>query len=820
MSWFGSSQQANANLASKPSRVRSNDPFGLDFGDSSSELNEADFGDLENDAALLAELEGLTREMGLPPSNKVANSLQRVSKPEPKPAPKQQQLQLQQPLKLPVPVDLNGHVEVSIPIFSEEDDNDADAEVDLTEADLNDPDLLNELAEVAGISHEHEESEGKNNKLADLMSDMIMGPSSISATVNQITPNLAHTKQQKIIESNTEKIPLLAPELAANPIVEPASVYSLADIKKRQQEYKQAALAFKKTGDAARAREMLVISKSMQETIDFAELGSSLIPASYRLPSVPPSVPLSPATPPIATKQTAPPPDQNKQSTRHNTSAVPKQSQTPISMPTQSIQQSHQSTPTTKTAITSTPTTATITSTPAISITTLPALQNLINSLKSQIETCTQIAHYNLKNNRKDTAVVYHKLKKQYMSDTQILETMAASGYTTATIPVFPAARYDVVRYEIEAINADIGADEIEVCVVRAYDLNPKNIAVAAGGVTNLADVETYVAFDGGVEGVKGQSAVCKGVDPEYGFLRRCGGVKRGDRAVVRHFERKKIVFDVWVQGKGWGMGLFAGKAVQLGRANLNFAPLLNGVELHEIVDIADAANPRRLAGGKLEVKLRIRTPILKPSILTKEERWVAVDFSGNLNNNPSPTTSVSNVAVDVASEQPSPSPSSEIISSRRETPILPQQTVPQKSAGIPISTPKKAVADIDELELEFHNPDTIASNNVLEAEHTAIVAQITSYKAAMKPVPEDLGDRKSAYDLRMNMLITSVQTGTLTMDAYIASVKTCIATTKKQAFAFKDAGKLELTKQALTRIKIMTDEVQEVEAAMASGEL
>ena len=62
-------------------------------------------------------------------------------------------------------------------------------------------------------------------------------------------------------------------------------------------------------------------------------------------------------------------------------------------------------------------------------------------------------------------------------------------------------------------------------------------------------------------------------------------------------------------------------------------------------------------------------------------------------------------------------------------------------------------------------SPDNISSNMVLELEHGAISKQIAALQAAKKPVPEDLIDRKSGLELRMNLLVTMVQLGSLTMD-------------------------------------------------------
>ena len=60
-------------------------------------------------------------------------------------------------------------------------------------------------------------------------------------------------------------------------------------------------------------------------------------------------------------------------------------------------------------------------------------------------------------------------------------------------------------------------------------------------------------------------------------------------------------------------------------------------------------------------------------------------------------------------------------------------------------------------------SPDYIISNQVLEHEHNSIVQQIAAAQAARKPV-DDLMDRKTSYEIRMNLLVTLVQAGSLSM--------------------------------------------------------
>lgn len=92
--------------------------------------------------------------------------------------------------------------------------------------------------------------------------------------------------------------------------------------------------------------------------------------------------------------------------------------------------------------------------------------------------------------------------------------------------------------------------------------------------------------------------------------------------------------------------------------------------------------------------------------------------------------------------------------------------------------------------------------------------------KKAKKPIPDDMVDKKQAYDIKMNMLVTLIQLGKLDMNGfvminlgYIKQVKQSIIETKEMALIFKQASKLDLAKHAVVRIKLMTEEVAEVES-------
>ncbi len=103
-------------------------------------------------------------------------------------------------------------------------------------------------------------------------------------------------------------------------------------------------------------------------------------------------------------------------------------------------------------------------------------------------------------------------------------------------------------------------------------------------------------------------------------------------------------------------------------------------------------------------------------------------------------------------------------------------------------------------------------SNDVLEAEQESVQKQIQQYAAQRKEPPEDLVDRKQQIDLKLNLLQIQVQTGQLTMEAYMEQLQQKIENERKTAAQLVKAGKREWAKLALVRVKIMEKELASAE--------
>ncbi|KAI8827160.1 uncharacterized protein EV422DRAFT_28179 [Fimicolochytrium jonesii] len=625
----------------------------------------------------------------------------------------------------------------------------------------------------------------------------------------------------------------------------PTSTLTLEALTRRQLDYKRHALEAKKANDLGRAREFLTVAKLMQDPIDSLSIGVGL-PDGYHLPPPPSEMPITQpaeeakpaaASTPVKTPQKAgmKASATNQTPTKNNGTPGKDAPHTPLGVVVrETIDLGNISHPTSSAS-------------PTIK-SGADLFQHIETALESQIATCTTVAAHYYKQTKKNEALTFHKMKKGLQTDLDTLRVLKATPNAQA-----PAFKYTILRYEIEQAIPEIAPDEMEMQIVRAWDLGSREV--------KSEDVESLVAFDLGwpvdeatsetaAEGKGETGTVKRNAAPEYAFSRKVKIART--RGFQRYLERKKATFEVFHYQRGF---LLLGKRVSLGRIQVKMEPLLTKCEVHEIAELVDAANPRRTTGGKIEVRLRLRSPISKPDVVVKEERWLTIDFSGGAGTNvvttpvsassdASPLSITSPEGLSPASASPAkpkparaPSPnhltpagpqapSSAQPPKRQPSPQTQQQTQQPPRANTPspqTPTPTAGTTeDTTDLELQFASPDTLVSNAVLEKELESVTHQILALqKQPSSPTTtstlEDLQDKKLAYELRMNMLVLRVQGG-LSMDGYVNEVKKAIGETTRMAQAFKRAGKVELARQALMRVKWMRAEVEEVEAALAEG--
>jgi hypothetical protein len=518
-----------------------------------------------------------------------------------------------------------------------------DAQVEFTEEDMNNPELLAELASVTGTSFSTHAYPDQNTSTAPkpkpteqlpaLIPESIIEPTSppsksthddASLAVKLTSTNidmlqqqfqlermqavnkkrggdkagaLEHIRASKLIQARMDELQNARaepPKSPHTPIQPPSPQPVLQNephdtdldallllYQERILEYKKVAIEYKRAGEMDKAREMLVISKSIGQEVRLREEGRTTV--GYELPRKP--VYSGEGVVGDDDRDDGAIDDAQKKSTPA-TSVLP---------------------PTPSTVQTNDP------KSPSTDL-----IPHLIFQLESQIHTCTKLSAQYFTSDQKNLALDYHKKKKSLQEQVTMLKSTAM---TTTTTNLGFRVGYEDVKYSIAQTYADVGLDEICIEIKSGKDLFVKDVDV----------LETMVVFDFGwpsnttttLPQGKGQTTVQKGTDPQYDFKTTIK-IQR-TKQFQRFLERKKASFEVYYITRSlFGM---MEKRNRYGKMSMSLNELLTKREVYEMVSVVDGQNSRKLVGGSVEIRIRMRVPLLKPEIDTVSERWVYVEF-------------------------------------------------------------------------------------------------------------------------------------------------------------------------------------------------
>ncbi|XP_058118831.1 coiled-coil and C2 domain-containing protein 1-like isoform X2 [Anopheles coustani] len=191
-----------------------------------------------------------------------------------------------------------------------------------------------------------------------------------------------------------------------------------------------------------------------------------------------------------------------------------------------------------------------------------------------------------------------------------------------------PKFHYEKLQFNVVQCNTDLSDNEVEIKVVRGINYN----------VPNPKDVDTYVKFEFPYpqeDPLKGRTNLVKDThSPEYNYQQTLE-IQRNQRNCQRIFKRQALKCEVYSKGcccccHGASTGLFSScfsgflrSDVLIGTVSIKLQPLETQIEIHDSFPLMDG---RRTVGGKLEVKIRVRNPILTKQIEQINERWVVFD--------------------------------------------------------------------------------------------------------------------------------------------------------------------------------------------------
>ncbi|XP_042223927.1 coiled-coil and C2 domain-containing protein 1-like [Homarus americanus] len=174
-----------------------------------------------------------------------------------------------------------------------------------------------------------------------------------------------------------------------------------------------------------------------------------------------------------------------------------------------------------------------------------------------------------------------------------------------------PRFHYENRSFNIIQCNTDLNDSDCEISIVRGINFN----------VQNPSDVDTYVKIEFPYptdNPPQDRSYVVKDTNnPEYDH-KIVFSIDRKSRALARVFKRHAVKVQVYAKG-GW----FHRDTV-LGVVKVPLVTLETKCTLHESYDLADER--KRIVGGKLEVKIRVRNPIVTKQLEKVTEKWLVID--------------------------------------------------------------------------------------------------------------------------------------------------------------------------------------------------
>ncbi|KAJ2082082.1 hypothetical protein H4R24_001880 [Coemansia sp. RSA 988] len=760
--------------------------------------DDPEAGDLD-DPGLLSELDALRREMGLPAPDVSTSAARTDAAPT-----NNNRLDADAAAAAAHSVKSGGY---------ENDDSNID-NVEVTEDDMNDPALLAELSRFT------------NSGKADTAEQSIQ-----AQTTRRLYTSEPHPGTTLIAS------PPLHSESAPKPgsVSEPATIDHelLHALSERHTELKQAALAAKRQGNMAAARDLLVQMKEIKSATRTVETGQTL-PQGFTLPPNPATVEGAPE--PVSAGARKIP--ETPASTLPSETASPKSSVvtgTPKSVDMRASRHAGG---------------ATQAVAPPREIASdldqgLYEVATSIVAMKRQLSTqaaeAARLAAHFLKSGDKAQALEFHRLRKQAIADLATTQSYEANG---RTLP--PAFLHREVQWTAPVEQRrDIGAGQLQVAVLRVA--SDGDLAATLDGRSDFY-VQWELAWPrdrktrGYTRTIRYRDFDTGGGAVDVDYSHNADVVDRQNmRPILRWVDRAKLTVELYkYAGLLWGSQL-------IGRATLPLAVLRNQSEAAGVVEIKAAADSlsragRALPGGPVfvDVAVRLRLPLSnKPEIATRSERWIYIDTLQGIQESapqgPVPqelqksAPQLQRLEPQKLQELAPQSQASEPHSllkqqsdtehksvpipvkdnSQREEPSLQQQQQSQSKPSAP-----EADSPADEIAAQMDAVDGLVSNAVLELELQQIPSRISA-AGRDREAAERIQDVGAAIKLRMSVVAAQVGAGLLSIQAYMEAVEAEAAQAKQWALSAKRAGCRDIAVRAMQRVKAMQAELEQMKAAM-----
>lgn len=231
---------------------------------------------------------------------------------------------------------------------------------------------------------------------------------------------------------------------------------------------------------------------------------------------------------------------------------------------------------------------------------------NLEKELTDQIKTCMAMRNHFKMSADIASANRFEQFALQFKKD---LNFVKANHLNRAPIPKF---HYETKTFSKILCNTDLSDNELELTIMQGINYK----------VNNPNDVDTYVTYEfpyPSSSPPSGRTSTVKNTNNPTYNARYVFPIHREISACQRVFKRHGIKMEVWSKG-----GFFRSDT-SLGTVVVKLMPLNSDIIIHDAFDLM---NGRRAAGGKLEIKVRVREPIVSKKIESVSERWLIIDHN------------------------------------------------------------------------------------------------------------------------------------------------------------------------------------------------
>lgn len=231
--------------------------------------------------------------------------------------------------------------------------------------------------------------------------------------------------------------------------------------------------------------------------------------------------------------------------------------------------------------------------------------ENLEKELTEQIKQCMVTRSHFKMNGDIANANRFEQFALQFKKDLNNIKVCHSNNY-----PV-PKFHYENKSFSTILCNNDLTDNELELTIIQGINYK----------VSNPNDVDTYVTYEFPYPSEKppsGKTSLVKNTNNPCYNAKYVFPIHREVKACQRVFKRHGIKLEVWSKG-----GFFHSDTL-LGTVIVKLMPLNTEINIHDAFDLM---NGRRPSGGKLEVKVRVREPIIVKKVESVNEKWLIVDY-------------------------------------------------------------------------------------------------------------------------------------------------------------------------------------------------